>query len=457
MKRIILFSLMIISLVCMLAFAVNAQGSTSNEYGDITVIEGVSEPTVIDSTSKVVLLASDGTYYTFPSYYIVEDKATFRWKKNEAVSAILGYTSSVANNDFRPYVIRMEIPTGITSINPGSEGGAYAFEDSRKMVEATIPATLTVMGNYTFNRAYLLETINGFDTFIQRATKLGNMMLAETAWGADFDLVIPSTVTAVPELCFYGTKIKSVTFPDNLTQIGSRAFQGCLNLTSVTIPGTVEYMKNHAFAACSNLNSVDMSKCTSLKEIGEYAFEKTKLTEFDFTPFKDTLVTVGDGIFNQCGSLSTVTGYDKVDGITAVGANMFSGCPLTELLFPKNITSIGSYAYFNHKSTQTEVRIPNGVKSIGNHAFARNNGTPNVSGVKIYLPASLTTVSSEYNFEYWDYVEMYIPASLTSIPKGFCNGTNQTGTVYYYTGAKNGFSIHETHNTALLNAEWISV
>jgi hypothetical protein len=135
---------------------------------------------------------------------------------------------------------------------------------------------------------------------------------------------------------------------------------------------------------------------------------------------------------------------------------MFNFCPLTELNFPKNITSIGGYAFFSHKSQQSVIRIPNGVTTIGDHAFVRNNGTAKINGtVTIYLPASLTTFTGNYNFEYWDFDVMYIPAGVT-IAQGVTNGTLDKGVVYYYTGANGGLSIHETHNAPLLNAEWVS-
>ena len=95
---------------------------------------------------------------------------------------------------------------------------------------------------------------------------------------------------------------------------------------------------------------------------------------------------------------------------------MFYLCPLTEIKMPKNVTTIGNYAFYQHKSMQTELRIPNGVTTIGNHAFTRNSGAPAVSGVKIYLPASLTSVSNDYTFEYCSSLaEVDLPDSLVSI------------------------------------------
>jgi hypothetical protein len=91
MKKKILLAILLVSLfVCIFAVAVNAAGASTNAFGEITPIEGETAPTVIDSTSRVVIKASDDTYYTFPSYYILEDNATFTWKKNDKVNLIVG-------------------------------------------------------------------------------------------------------------------------------------------------------------------------------------------------------------------------------------------------------------------------------------------------------------------------------------------------------------------------------
>ena len=454
-KRLLIVACVMALFACLLSISVSAEGATSNEFGTLTTYEGVATPSTIDTTSRVVLVASDGTYYTFPAYYILEDNSYFTWKQNADVTATLGYSQSSAQNDFRPYVIRMEIPEGIVDMNSTYRGGAMVFEDAKKMIEVTLPTTLTKLGGYVFNRCYELVTINGMEGFMSRVQLLGRLAFNGTKWGEGFDLVIPSWITEVPESCFQGTKIRSVTFNEGLVTLGPRSFQSCTNLTAIELPASLEALKNHVFASCSNLASIDTSKCTRLSEIGEYCFESSKLTSFDFTPFVKVIKGAARGWFNRC-PLVEAKGFELADGITEIGANLFYNCPLPEIKLPRNITSIGDYAFFNHKSTQTELRIPNKVASIGNHAFARN-GKGGSDGLKIYLGASVTSISNDYVFEHWTYKEMYIPAGVTSIPKGFCNDTLQSGAVYFYTGAQNGLTINETHNSAMLNAEWIAV
>ena len=459
MKKIILIATLAALFVCVFVLTVGAAGAVSDGYGDITVIDGETEPSVIDADARVVILASDGTYYTFPSYYILNDSETFGWRKNDNVYSILGYSGKSAS-DIRGYIVRMELPEGLVALNPNNGGGANVFEDAKIMAEIKLPSTLTIIGDHTFNRCYKLAVIDGLLEYLAKdtTTRLGAQMVAETLWGEGVDLVIPAGVTSIPDRCFYGTKINSVTFHDGITSLGGRAFQQCANITEIKLPASLTIMKNHVFAGCSKLTAVDTSACTGLTSIGEYCFEKTDLTAFDFTPFASSLTSVDYGMFNVCKKLANVTGYELCDGLTEVKTNMFNQCPLTTITFPKNITAIGDYAYAYHRSNQTEIRIPNGVTSIGNHAFVRDTVNATPAGVKIYLPASLTTVTGTYNFEYWDYAEMYLPAGF-NVTQGFTNGTLASGAVYFYTGDKDTLTINNAsnHNSALLNAEWISV
>ena len=452
-KKIFLMLAIVAAFVCLLAVSSSAIGMSSNEYAQSAeIIEGISDPTIIDKTSKVVIIGNDELYYTFPAYYILEDNKVFTWKQNTAVNEKLGI--NVSAQDIKKYIIRMEIPEGIESINPNNQGGSYAFEYAEKLIEVTFPSTLKLIGDHAFNKCYYLETINGFDRYFNQATYVGKQFLAETNWGKDIDLVIPSQITSLPERCFYGTEIKSITFHDDITYIGSRAFQDCNNITAVKLPSSLEYMKNHAFASCDKLASVDTSMCTGLKEIGEYAFEYTVITTFDFTPFAASFETISNGTFHYCTKLTKVTGYELLDNVTAVYEKTFRYCPLTEIKFPENILSIGNYAFQGHMSTQAVLRIPNGVTSIGDHAFDR--GAEGGNGTKIYLSANLTTISENYTFEDWKFSEMYIPATLTKTPTGMCNRGLEKGAVFFYTGDKNGFQINTTNNKAMVNAEWIS-
>jgi hypothetical protein len=74
----------------------------------------------------------------------------------------------------------------------------------------------------------------------------------------------------------------SVTIPSSVTVIGDMAFYGNKSLTSVTIPSSVTTIGSDAFMDCSSLTSVDIP--SSVLEIWGNAFRGTKLTEVILSP-----------------------------------------------------------------------------------------------------------------------------------------------------------------------------
>ena len=72
------------------------------------------------------------------------------------------------------------------------------------------------------------------------------------------DIIIPSTlrgrqVTKIGDMAFSDKKIKSITLPDSLTEIGNNAFYMCNGLEEITIPSSVTKIDDNAFENCRNL------------------------------------------------------------------------------------------------------------------------------------------------------------------------------------------------------------
>lgn len=76
--------------------------------------------------------------------------------------------------------------------------------------------------------------------------------------------------------------VRAVKIGDGVTTIGSRAFQGCTNLTDVTIPQSVTTIGIAAFYLCGDLTEVTLPR--SVTHIGGYAFKDcTGLTTIVFS------------------------------------------------------------------------------------------------------------------------------------------------------------------------------
>ena len=117
--------------------------------------------------------------------------------------------------------------------------------------------------------------------------------------------------------------------------------------------------------------------------------------------------TVGNGLFNGCTSLTSVTIGNNV---TSIGRAAFSGCSgLTSVTIGNNVTSIGDEA-FSGCSGLTSVTIGNSVTSIGDGTFSECSGLTSVT-----IGNSVTSIGRAAFSECSGLTSVTIGNSVTSI------------------------------------------
>ena len=113
--------------------------------------------------------------------------------------------------------------------------------------------------------------------------------------------------------------VLSLSLPEGLTRIGSRAFADCTALSVVSIPGSVETIGEAAFLRCTGLSMVTLNE--GLRTIGVCAFEQCKALGDIRLP--NTLISIGDHAFYMCEGLRYVT----IPGaVRSIGSGVFSYC-----------------------------------------------------------------------------------------------------------------------------------
>lgn len=157
--------------------------------------------------------------------------------------------------------------------------------------------------------------------------------------------------------------VKKIVINDGVTSIGG--FQNWYNLVSVSIPDSVTTIGSKAFSGCSRLTSVELPN---------------SVTSIEWLAFSD------------CGSLTSIT---IPDSVTTIEADAFWGCSsLTSITIPNSVTAIKDGMFQNCRNL-TSVTIPDSVTSIGSGAF---NGCRKLTS--IYIPASVTSIGERYGNTY---------------------------------------------------------
>lgn len=122
------------------------------------------------------------------------------------------------------------------------------------------------------------------------------------------DLVIPESITEVDDrFGFSGyTALKSITFHDKVTSIGSDTFDNCSNLEIINLGNGVTSIGTRAFSNCSKLSTITGGE--NLERIDFAAFHKcTGLTSF---VIGEKMAYIGVNAFYGCSNMTSVTFED---------------------------------------------------------------------------------------------------------------------------------------------------
>lgn len=194
-------------------------------------------------------------------------------------------------------------------------------------------------------------------------------------------LVISKGVKAIPDYFFsysvegnsgsennHFNKIKSVSIPDTVTEIGECAFSGCSGIETVSLSDNLTKLGKYAFEDCKGLKSVKLGKGLITLPFGAF-FNCEKLSEVSFS---EGMTRLGNESF-KC------TGLKKVvlpQTLNSIGESVFDGCvSLEAVVLPNQLFSIGKYAFFGCEKLGA-INVPKSVEMISDYAlgYVTENG-----------------------------------------------------------------------------------
>lgn len=199
------------------------------------------------------------------------------------------------------------------------------------------------------------------------------------------------STTEIAQEAFSGcTSLGSIVFPDTLTKLGQKAFNQCTSLETVDF-GKLKEIGNYGFSECISLNLTNSGLPDTLETIGTYAFWKdTNLGKVAFGPalkkidsyaFQKSGVTEAD--FTKAASLETINSYAFSE--TAIKSFKLSGT---------KVVKIPSFTLYGCASL-TSASFGDEVLYIDQNALA---GCLNLSRFEF---ASTTTVNNKVFYNYY--------------------------------------------------------
>ena len=358
---------------------------------------------------------------------------------------------------FYQQIEKVIIEEGVTSI------GSYAFQNCSGLASVTIGKNVTSIGEFAFWLCSGLTSVHISDLEAWCKISFGDgianpLCLAHHLYldGKEIkDLVIPNNITAIGSYAFNGCSgLTSVTIPSSVTNIGGAAFSECSGLTSVTIPRSVTTIGNSAFYGCSGLISVTIPR--SVTTIGNSAFsECSSLTS---VTIPSSMTAIRKNTFAGCSSLTSVT---IPNSVTTIEKDAFGNCfgltsvhisdleawckisfgsssanPLSlahhlflddneikDLVIPNSVTAIGQLTFYGCTGL-TSVTIPSSVTTIKNWAFEECTGLTSVT-----IAVGLTSIGAHAFYDCNSLTYVTIPNSVTNIGQQAFAGCNSLTSV----------------------------
>ena len=306
----------------------------------------------------------------------------------------------------------------LTSIGDG------AFNWCESLESITIPASVTSIGEWAFVECYRLVEVWNLSKLNITAGSEDNGYVAYYAKRVETE---PSESYVYTDengyVIYYDGKVKALI---NYTG----------NETKLTIPDDITELNCFALSDCYNITSVTFGENSQLTSIGDGAFNWCESLESITIP--DSVTSIGDGAFCCCAKLTSIT---IPDGVKSIGNHAFAGCSALEsITIPDSVLSIG-YSAFEGCTALKNITIPGSVLSIGDNAFKECTALESAT-----ISEGVKSIGDNAFYNCTNLVNVSLPDSLTSISfNTFDDRANlqyyNDGTAYYLGNSENHYLV----------------
>ncbi|MBP5177351.1 MAG: leucine-rich repeat domain-containing protein [Clostridia bacterium] len=318
--------------------------------------------------------------------------------------------------------------------------------------------------------SYLLVGYTGVDKDVFVPAKHDGLpvktICARAFSGADYieSVTIGDNVETVDDLAFEGcVKLKTIYFPESVTEIKYDAFTDCNALTGITVSPknpayksvngdlytkdgrvliryavakteeeftvTCEIVAADAFTNAKKLKTLNLgsvsrldgfSGCTGLTRVN---YDGTLRSWCDVDVFVNPLMYAHDLYVTEDNALKKVEDLVIPDGVTEIKQSVFAGISAKTITVPDGVKSIGFQA-FAYCTEVTDVALPESVTSLGYNAFTECKKLKRVS-----LGAGIKTVAG-YAFRSCQSLESVIMRAV-AIENGAFDGCRTLKSLFF--------------------------
>lgn len=259
-------------------------------------------------------------------------------------------------------------------------------------------------------------------------------MLTSLGTCTDTNVVVASTYMGYPVKwitsgIFEGyDRMISLTLPETLATISSRAFADCVNLKSVSFGANLQTLYTDIFEGCRSLDTitvdpdnpkfVSVDNCLIQRSNGLLllAGNKAKI------PSDGSVKAIGKNAFSE---LDSITEIAIPEGVTALAANTITNCPnLQKLSLPSTLTSFDT-SFITGCNSISAILFPNGhpiYTADGNAISNKTTKTLILGFASTEIPDWVTTIGADAFKDCSGLVSIKLPDSIKTIKTGAFRG-----------------------------------
>ena len=302
---------------------------------------------------------------------------------------------------------------------------ACAFKDCRSLEKVELPGKMTHIPANAFENCGQLKTVSfrGWQgNTVPNGTTIGSG--AFFGCGSLTDLRLPEDLGEIKSHTFDGcVSLEQMDIPPNVTLIGNAAFKNCRELRTIRFPASLTGLGKSVFSGCTALESVADMDRTGVTVIQNNTFEFCSHLETLALP--RTLKRIRGHAFEECSRLTVPRGF-LPNSLEVIEDAAFQGCSSIECIrIPKGIKEIGSYTFKNCGSLK-EISLPDHIRHIGQSAFYCCSS---LSSEEFELPADLESLGISAFAYCRSLREIRIPCGIQSFPEELFKGCRSLETV----------------------------
>ncbi len=379
---------------------------------------GGSVGTGLDYSVDRIVLTGDGVGTHYDKFKVKDEKIdankTRKWKINELGQLKQESTKATVNNigDIAGIIsaaaedttVKLKLTNTVNLSDPNDLNDKLCTPIRNKSgvkfeLDLSELSTLTEIPNSPQAGKYFrgLENLTSI-ILPNNLTKIGSNAFNRTAIK---EITIPQTVMELNSFAFYGCEnLAKVTFEAGsaCTKLGERLFYACKNLENFSIPDTVNTIEGNPFVGCTNLNLEGLMGSNTnfvLKDGLLYDKNKTRLIadlkksqhELKDNKFPTTLVEISGFAF----SYAPISKLEIPSTVNVFGRNVCSDCENLESVEFKNPKAVGVMMFHSCTSLK-KVTLPSSIEVITDGLFYNCKSLLGTESEPLVIPATVTKI-----------------------------------------------------------------